>query len=334
MLQFPPEVFARLEPDLYFQRHIQQGVRPAGLRALDEFRPVSLEIGSTVLPQCIGSSVLRVGETTILCGLTAGTSQTPGALYTNVEIMRGSRSGPPTLEEMTVSQRLFQLANGTDLVDKQNYIVVDELEAMTEPTGMAATNDLDNMDVDTEGDLDEDRDRNVAQREIVGVKYLSIIAHIQVLSRSGPVIDTAWNALVAALHSAKLPIVYIDPTSREVCIDDSDSSKLSPLRLGSAAQSYSSTFGVYEDQYYEEADQEKGYVSTPKQHLLSDIETTAEEKILQARISVCCASNGKLNGLSIRTSGSTKLSKETIRLAIARARTQAQVLQQKITTAL
>lgn len=331
MLEFPPEVFARLEPELYFQRHIQEGLRPS-LRTLEEFRPISVQHGPQVLPQCIGSSVLRVGDTTVVCGITAGTSQKPGAIYTNVEIMRGSRTGPPTLEEMTTSQRLFQLANKTDLIDKQNYHIVDELENVTQQqlNELSTQTQESDMDVDTQGDINEDKARNTSSRVIVGISHISLIAHIQVLSRSGPVLDASWNALVSALQSTKLPLVYIDPTSREVCIDD-DASKIRPLKLGSAAKHFTSTFGIYENRYQlNETNSDGTPDTTKKQYILSDLEGTTEEKIVQTKISVTCSSQRDISGLSIRVSGSTKLSKETIRACLARAASQAKLLETKV----
>lgn len=108
-LSFPADVFARIEPGIYLQRHLEKGLRPVpGLRKFDEFRPVSIEKGT--LSGCIGSALVKVGGTTVISGVSLSTSEMgPGGVYPNVEIVRGgaSRNAPPTQEEMLLSQQSF-----------------------------------------------------------------------------------------------------------------------------------------------------------------------------------------------------------------------------------
>jgi exosome complex component RRP43 len=182
-LSFPADVFARLEPDIYLQRHLELDLRPAGLRKFLEFRPIQTQLGSSLVHNTLGSSVVRVGGTTAVCDISGGITETLGGagIYPNVEIIRGSRNGPPTQEEMVISQRVYQLLR-SGMVDESNFVI-------------AETQD----------------------------KWLVLNVHIQVLSRSGPCFDIVWNAVVLALRNTRIPSMEIDPDTNEVICDKTTS---------------------------------------------------------------------------------------------------------------
>jgi exosome complex component RRP43 len=67
VLSFPPDVFARLEPEIYLQRHIENGIRPSGARRFEDFRPIKAQLGN--IKNTIGSALVRAvgaGHSTLL----------------------------------------------------------------------------------------------------------------------------------------------------------------------------------------------------------------------------------------------------------------------------
>lgn len=178
-LSFPPGVFARLEPEVYLKRHLELGLRPGGLRKLDEFRPLLVEHGggtkSFLGNGTLGSSVVRAGEATAVCAVVGGLTETQGGggVYPNVEVFRGTRSGPPTEEEMILSRRAFELLQAWG-IDHANFRI------------------------------------DGTETEVV------LNLSVQVLSRTGPPFDLVWNSIVAALRDTRLPHFELDVDTCEV----------------------------------------------------------------------------------------------------------------------
>ncbi|ANB12764.1 Rrp43p [Sugiyamaella lignohabitans] len=208
-LSFPPEVFARLEPDIYLQRHLELGLRPSGLRAFDEFRKATIQ-ASEPLPGTLGSAVISVGGTTVVCGITGGITEQKGkhGVYPNVEVIRGTRNGPPTQEEMVISQRAFQLLNNTDYIDPVNFVI----------PGAEKT------------------------------KWLVLSASVQVLSRTGPCFDAVWTAIITALKNTRIPQMEVDPDTKQVVSDLSTVSPLKLSDESASLDQFSSTFAIGEVQ--------------------------------------------------------------------------------------
>lgn len=78
---FPPEVLARISPDISLQRHLSLETRPCS-RGFEEFRDVAINDGniSRYSTNCqnattnniIGSSLLRSGKTFVITSITGG----------------------------------------------------------------------------------------------------------------------------------------------------------------------------------------------------------------------------------------------------------------------
>lgn len=65
---FSASTFQKLHPAEYFRKFISQGVRPDG-RLLTGFRPTTVHHG--VISTANGSAMVRVGGTTVVCGVKA-----------------------------------------------------------------------------------------------------------------------------------------------------------------------------------------------------------------------------------------------------------------------
>lgn len=251
-LSFPPEVFARLEPDIYLQRHLALGMRP-DCRKFDEFRPSQSQLGT--LQNSIGSAVVRSGNTVAVCGITASTTENEnnGGIFPNIVINRGgSRYAPPSGEEMVMSQRLYELLQSSD-VWNQHY---EESFVL----------------------------KDCANRGLV------LNANVQILSRSGPSFDVAFNSVMGAMKNAKIPRIYWDDDFQQVKLDNSQSR---PLLFSSQV---SSSFGVVEIK-----ENEQNHLG-----ILSDLEGEAEETCINSRINVIARSDGLLSGVSICISDSDR----------------------------
>lgn len=332
---FPPDVLARIAPDVSLERHLALGLRPC-LRKVDEFRPLSASLGSfnnLGTNSLVGLATVRNGEAYAFCGISVGVSERmntddllSGAVtskystvYPIVEISRG-RTGAPTDEEMILSQKLhdqvfhlkilplllLELTPGYELTNEDSgntYVVYPDGELLTEEDVMSSSSTV-----------------NVTKKKF---KYL-LYAHIKVFSRSGPLFDLVHYALMAALRNVTLPKVFmadsgIDPnirvpvrsrgnfghlsqTSSRFCID-ADQTLAKPLVLALSEISLSSSFGLID---LTESD-------TPKSVLLSDLEGEAEEACTESKITICTTEKS-LKHVSI-IGGGANVTLETIQKA-------------------
>jgi exosome complex component RRP43 len=65
---FSASTFQKLHPTEYFRKFVSQGVRPDG-RLLNSFRPTTVHQG--VITTANGSAMVRIGGTTVVCGIKA-----------------------------------------------------------------------------------------------------------------------------------------------------------------------------------------------------------------------------------------------------------------------
>lgn len=222
---FPSEVFARLAPEIYFQRSLAQNERPTG-RRFDESRPVEIISGdSPGLNGSVGSAVVRAGSATVVCGIICGLTrfEGEGGIYANVEINRGGQLGKPTLEEQVTTMELHRLVEASKI--------------------------------------------SYANFELNGEQELCLSAKIVVLSRTGPVLDLAWCALVAALKNTRVPDFVVDERTLELVPSES---VFRPLELPNDLPDVHKTFGIVH--------------ADGREILLADLDGAVEEECVRDRL--------------------------------------------------
>lgn len=240
-VNFPPQVLARISPELSLQRHLSLGIRPS-LKRFDEFRDVHIEentlsryklgdsAGEDATNSVLGSNVLKSGKTFVITSITGGIveetlpveSEDPGEqelekltqrrdevskfapVYPLVEIERG-RVGAPTDEEMTISQKLHDYTLHSGLIPKSSLKV---------QCGVRTTEESGESKVQYP---DEDSNASKSVRTLSQRKWSYVLyAKIVVFSRTGPVFDLCWNSLMYALQDTRLPRAFIDERATDL----------------------------------------------------------------------------------------------------------------------
>ncbi|KAG8689455.1 hypothetical protein FRC11_002513 [Ceratobasidium sp. 423] len=105
--------FQRLHPRTYFERFIAEGYRPDGRKA-DSWRDVRVNVGS--ISTANGSSLVRIGDSTIVCGVKAEIAEpdleepNEGFIVPNLDLPAicspKFRPGPPAEEAQMLSEKI------------------------------------------------------------------------------------------------------------------------------------------------------------------------------------------------------------------------------------
>lgn len=366
-MSFPPAVIARISPELSLQRHLAIGIRP-NLRKFEEFR--NIEVGDGGLSRysndkvknssVLGSSVLKSGNTTVICTITGGileedlpaheinddaaavnavfakdkqndTTPEKNALedytsvYPVVEVERG-RVGAPTDEEMILSQKLYENVLHSRILKK---------EALKVKVGLRSVDSDGNVEIYYKED-DKENDFDLGPKRTWS--YV-LYAKIKVFSRSGPLFDLVWDALISALKNTKLPKAHIDESAADIKIPVKirgnygtireqyqiicDAQANDPLKLDTEAIGFSSNFGVIDidEESAETVENEDKMDLDAKSVLLTDIEGEEEEISAKKTISVVVDKTGKnLNSLTIIGDVSKDQLRRSIELAKVRSK--------------
>ncbi|CUM46588.1 uncharacterized protein AC631_02040 [Debaryomyces fabryi] len=330
-ISFPPSVLDRLAPDISLQRHLNLGLRPC-LRNFNEFKPLDVSTGNLQELEgnsTVGSSIVKNGNTTVICGITLGVIETPKSsifestdseasytsVYPVVEISRG-RSGAPTDEEMILSQKLYE----TILHSK--IITTKSLEANP---GMAIANDDGNLEIIYPGSEETSEIFN-------NIKCYSFVlyAHLKVFSRSGPLFDVCHTSLINALKNTKLPKVYVQDSfnnikvpirsrgnfghlskSNDVLIDGNES-LMYDLPLNHDQIGFASSFGIIEL----ESNSTNNMDVDSKSVILADLEGDSEESECLSKANIIInKDNSHMKHVSI-IGGGANVNIETIKKCI------------------
>ncbi|ORZ20425.1 Opa-interacting protein OIP2 [Absidia repens] len=188
------DIFSRIQPHEYMRRFIDQQVRPDG-RLLDRFRDTT--ITSNVISTANASAMVRLGGTTVVCGIKAEVCepnlQNPdqGFLVPNVELSpmcsAKYRPGPPCEQAQTVSEIIHQLFQKSHIIPLTNLCI---------ESGKA-----------------------------VWVLYADIIC----LNYDGNILDASVLALVTALRQLTLPKSNVSAETMTVEADADD--QIKPFEL-------------------------------------------------------------------------------------------------------
>lgn len=340
---FPPEVLARIAPDVSLQRHLALGLRPS-LRGFDEFRPLFTSQGtmnSTGENNVVGLATVKNGGTHVFCGITIGINElnqteeqfagdnsntTYLSVYPVVEIARG-RNGAPSDEEMILSQKLYNVVLHLELIPQSALEIVPGYLVTEESSGVDTIVYPDDESLDLK-DLLGLSTINITKKRF---KFL-LYAHLKVFSRSGPLFDVAHQALVAALQDVTLPRIYmadsgidanvrvpvrsrgnfghLNQSSDLFCID-TNPNIASKLALNLPELGVSTSFGLIDLET-----EEKGTV------LLADLEGDAEEACAESKLTFV-STGEKLKHVSV-AGGGANVTLESLKKAISIAHNRAQ----------
>jgi len=200
-------IYQRLHPHTYLRRFLERGVRTDG-RKEDDWRSVGINVGS--ISTANGSSLVKWGETTIVCGVKAEIAEPDldrpedGWIVPNIDLpplcSPKYKPGPPADDSQIISDRLFDVLSSN---------VIDTKSLCIEP-GKAAW-----------------------------VLYVDATC----VNHDGDIFDAALLAMVAALQNTRLPkTTYSLDTQKNIC---SRSEKLSkPLTI--LSRPISLTYGTFE----------------------------------------------------------------------------------------
>ncbi|OWZ69111.1 exosome complex component RRP43 [Cryptococcus neoformans Tu401-1] len=220
-------VFKRLHPASYLSRFLSSGYRPDGRPILpssssssqptasasaadDVWRQVSINTGS--ISTAHGSALVRMGDTTMVCGVKAEIgepdTETPGEgfIVPNIDLPALSspkfKPGPPGDEAQTYSNWLNELLVSSKTIPLSSLLIA---------PGKAAW-----------------------------VLYIDVVC----INYDGNAFDAAVLAVMAALRNTRLPkAVYDDDTQRTIC----SRTERYPLTLGRMPLACS--FGIFESTY-------------------------------------------------------------------------------------
>ncbi|EJD01703.1 uncharacterized protein FOMMEDRAFT_88508 [Fomitiporia mediterranea MF3/22] len=177
------ETFRRLHPRTYLERFLNEGFRPDG-REVADFRDVSVNVGS--ISTADGSSLVRLGDTTIVCGVKAEIAEPEldspelGFIVPNLDLPAicspKFKPGPPADEAQVLSERLYDALISSETVSLPSLCI--------------------------------------HPRKAVWVLYVDATC----INFDGNVFDAALLAMIAALKNTRLPKATFDEeTGRTTC---------------------------------------------------------------------------------------------------------------------
>ncbi|KAJ2005043.1 hypothetical protein GGI04_000841 [Coemansia thaxteri] len=201
------QTFERLHPTEFQRRFLAQNTRHDG-REFMQFRPVQVVKGAISTAQ--GSATVRVGNTTVVCGIKAEVCEpdvkrpTEGYLATNVELSpmcsAQFRAGAPSEEAQVASEHVHRLAG-------QMF-------------------DLTSLCIES------------------GRAVWSLAADIVCIKHDGGILDAAVVALVAALEDLRLPKAELDLGTGMVSAD-----RTMATHVGVGKRLFPATFALVDDAY-------------------------------------------------------------------------------------
>ncbi|XP_045595920.1 exosome complex component RRP43 [Procambarus clarkii] len=201
------DTWKTFEPDSYYKSFLEKNKRPDG-RGLMSVRPITVKVGTVTTAE--GSSTVRVGHTTVMCGIKAEiatpTLRNPneGFIVPNVELYpccsHQFKMGPPGERAMATSQFLKNVITSAQIINLTDLCIV--------PNKMA------------------------------WCLYCDVVC----INYDGNLYDAAVIALMAALQNVKLPAVSYDEENDKASVE---LERTLPISL--KAKPVASTFTVYSD---------------------------------------------------------------------------------------
>ena len=294
--------FAKLSPHPYLLANLDSTPpsRSDG-RAPNEARPPNANLDALSHPH--GSAIVRIGDTSAICGVRAETILTTNIpnyrasntetelqdydlLVPNIELATGCSpqflpGGPPTTLAQTLSTRIYSLLHSSKLID---------------PSDLRIWHARPSENQDVGDDADEDMGEAQKQEEKYVVAYWVLYIDIFFISFDGNPFDAAWAATLAALRQTKIPQASYD-ADREVVV----CSRANPRPLSLSGSPLACTAVVF-------TGKETDRPTDGQYWLLSDPDRLEESLCDESVTVVVDASKGNLQILSISKHGGVILS--------------------------
>ncbi|XP_035790317.1 exosome complex component RRP43-like [Anopheles albimanus] len=185
------KTFKLLHPVKYYKDYLENNIRPDG-RELEELRPTAISFG--VIQSADGSAIAKIGNTTVVCGIKAELAA-PKAVEPNQGYLI------PNVEISPVSSPSYR--PGPPSEEAQVYS-----QSLADVFSKARCIDLAQLCIEP--------------GKLVWALYCDLVC----LDHDGCVFDAAVAALVAALHTVKLPKVLHNSDTGETEVDRSTLSAL------------------------------------------------------------------------------------------------------------
>ncbi|KFY50800.1 hypothetical protein V496_09154, partial [Pseudogymnoascus sp. VKM F-4515 (FW-2607)] len=242
-LSFPRPTFAKLAPHSYLLAHLNpsSGTPPsrANARAPTASRPPHIHKGS--LTHANGSAVIRIGDTTAVCGVRAEVLLADAAGYsesrTSSSTASGSRGMKSVAQELDLLVPNIELATGCAPEflpgmppSKMAQELVARLYALLHASALVGDECLKIWGPVVDGDEEEDEEgekEEVSEVKAFWVLYIDVLF----ISLDGNAFEAAWAAVLAALQDVYLPSAqWVQDRGTVVCEDLVSGAKRLELR--------------------------------------------------------------------------------------------------------
>ena len=239
-ITFPRETFAKLSPHAYLLAHLQSataGSSPVRASGRPPSQPRQAHIHTGSLTHASGSAVVRLGDTTVVCGIrgeilraedAAGyrSSDTTGAdaqsevqaldlLVPNVELATGCSpeflpGAPPSKKAQELVSRVYSLLHASNVVNGEDLRV----------WGPKPSEGDETFEEEVDGMILEKEDDNGKGQEEEVKGFWCLYIDILFISLDGNAFDAAWASVIAALKDVKLPKAQWDIDNARILCDD------------------------------------------------------------------------------------------------------------------
>ncbi|KAF3047998.1 hypothetical protein E8E12_005577 [Didymella heteroderae] len=232
-LTFPRPIFAAVSPHPFLQAHLsadKSAIRANG-RAAHEFRTPGVNTGS--LTHCNGSAVVRLGNTSVVCGVraeilreedTPGTSA-PAAVDASGEVDDDeiNEEGEDEIADLRLLVPNIELSTGStpahipgNAPSTAQQSLITRIRTLLHSTQLLRARDLRITHTPPTNASDPDA---APESELKG--YWVLYLDVFFLSLDGCAFDAAWLSILAALKHTRLPRAYFDDEYEGIlCSDD------------------------------------------------------------------------------------------------------------------
>lgn len=216
--------FAKLHPKEFYRKFLSNHIRPDG-RLLKKFRNTLINLNS--ISSAEGSCVLKMGKTSVVCGIKAEVAEPrvddpkKGYIVPNIDLSpmcsSNFKPGPPGELAQSISERINKLFEECQIVDLDKLCI--------------------------------------SEKNAVWVLYIDVIC----ISYDGNIFDAALFSIISALSSLRLPeVTFIEEEGKVEASEE----KTIPLELISTP--LSATFVLFDRQFIlaDPTDEEENLANT------------------------------------------------------------------------